>query len=166
MKSICQVCNQPYRGIPLNTVKDGKSVAVCPSCYKTLDAEYRKNSCLACVFFDMGSCGLFGTELEEPYVQNINCEFYTTSTDPAVVAAAKEKAESTRKKLKENPKHPLTIDELVVELTKRGQALTYFCCHCGTALKVGGNQEIQKTCPRCRYDLSAIDLAKLISQHL
>jgi hypothetical protein len=166
MKSICQVCNQPYRGIPLNTVKNGKTVEACPSCYKTLDAEYRKNSCLACVFFHMGSCELFGTDLEEPYVQNVNCEFYTTSTDPAVVAEVKEKAASARKKLKENPKHPLTLDELIEELAKRGQALTYFCCHCGTALKVGANQEIQKECPRCKYDLSIVDMAGLIKQHL
>ncbi len=165
MKSICQVCSQPYRGIPLSSVKDGKTVEVCPSCYKTLDAEYRKNSCLACVFFHMGSCTLFGTDLEEPYVQNAKCEFFTTSTDPTVVAQVKEKAD-VRKKIKETPSCPLTINELIEELQKRGQTLTYFCCHCGSALKVGANQEIQKTCPHCNYDLSAIDLTKLISQHI
>jgi hypothetical protein len=51
-------------------------------------------------------------------------------------------------------------------LNKKGQTLTYYCCHCGTALKVGGNEEIKKTCSKCNYDLSAIDLAKLICQHL
>jgi hypothetical protein len=166
MKSICQVCNQPYRGIPLNTVKEGKQVEVCPTCYKILDAEYRKNSCLACVFFQMGSCELFGTDLEEPYLQNLKCEFYTTSTDPQVVAAAKEKAEKARKKVKENTKQPLTAEELVEELAKRGQTLTYFCCHCGVAIKVGANQKIQKSCPHCEYDLSIIDMAGLIKQHI
>ena len=166
MKSICQVCNKPYRGIPLNTVKDGKQVEVCPTCYKTLDAEYRKNSCLACVFFYMGSCESFGTDLEEPYLQNINCEFFTTSTDPQVVAAAKEKAAAARKKAKEKLAAPLNVEELVAELAKRGQALTYFCCHCGTALKVGANQEVAKTCPQCNYDLTVIDMAGLIKQHL
>ncbi len=165
-KSICQVCGQSYRGIALNTVKDGKEVEVCPACYKTLDAEYRKNSCLACVFFHVGTCGLYGTELDEPYLQNLKCEFFTTSTDPATVAAVKEKAEAARKKVKDNPTRPLTIDELIEHLAKRGQTLTYFCCHCGAPLKVGANHEIQKTCPNCKYDLSAIDLSKLISQHL
>ncbi|MCW4001510.1 MAG: hypothetical protein NWE93_14870 [Candidatus Bathyarchaeota archaeon] len=165
MKAICQVCNQPYRGIALNTVKDGKQVEVCPTCYKTLDAEYRKNSCLACVFFKGGSCDLFGTDLEEPYLQNAKCEFFTTSSDPKVIEAVKEKATAARKKIKE-PAKPRSLDELVAVLAERGQTLTYFCCHCGSALKVGANQEIHKTCPRCEYDLSAIDLAKLINQHL
>lgn len=166
MKSVCQVCGSSYRGIPLNTVKDGKKVEACPSCYKTLDAEYRKNSCLACVFFHVGSCELFGTELEEPYVQSANCDFFTTSTDPAVIAKVREEANAARGKFKEDLSSPLTAEELVLELTKRGQLLTYFCCHCGTPLKVGGKQEIQEACPNCKYDLSAIDLAKLIRQHL
>ncbi len=165
MKPICQVCGQQYRGIPLNSVKDGKQVEVCPTCYKTLDAEYRKNSCLACVFFHVGTCGLYGTELDEPYVQNAKCEFFTTSTDPAVVEKVKEKV-AARKKAKSAPSKPLTLDQLVAELTQRGQTLTYFCCHCGTPLKVGAKQEIQTTCPSCKYDLSAIDLVKLINQHL
>jgi hypothetical protein len=165
-KSVCQVCNQQYRGIALITVKNGKEVEVCPACYKTLDAEYRKNSCIACVFFHKGSCELYGTELDEPYVQNLRCEFFTTSTDPAVVARAKEKADAERKKIKENPSRPLTVDELVEELSKRGQTLTYFCCHCGAPLKVGAKQETQKSCPNCKYDLSAIDMARLINQHL
>jgi hypothetical protein len=166
MKSICQVCGATYRGIPLTTVKNGKQVEVCPACYKILDAEYRKNSCLACVFFHMGSCELFGTDLEEPYVQNAKCEFFTTSTDPAIVAEAKEKAEAARKKLKENPKRPLSLDELIAELSNRGQTLTYFCCHCGAPLKVGANHEVLKSCPKCKYDLTIIDVVGLINQHL
>ncbi|MDR0372267.1 MAG: hypothetical protein LBI79_01700 [Nitrososphaerota archaeon] len=165
-KPICQVCGQTYRGIALNTVKNGKEVEVCPACYKTLDAEYRKNSCMACVFFHIGNCELFGTELDEPYVQNARCEYFTTSNNPDVVADVKAKAEATRKEFKEKPAKLLTIDELVAELGKRGQMLTYFCCHCGTPLKIGIKQEIQKACPNCKYDLSAIDLAKLIRQHL
>ncbi|MDR1992303.1 MAG: hypothetical protein LBQ98_02215 [Nitrososphaerota archaeon] len=164
-KPICQVCGQTYRGIALNTVKNGKNVEVCPTCYKTLDAEYRKNSCLACVFFHIGNCELFGTELDEPYVHNTKCEYFTTSTNPSVVAELKAKAEATRKEFKEKPAQLLTIDDLVEELGKRGQLLTYFCCHCGTPLKIGAKQEIQKNCPNCKYDLSAIDLIKLISQH-
>ena len=189
MKSICQVCSQTYRGIPLNTVKDGEQVDVCPACYKTLDAEYRKNSCIACVFFHIGTCELFGTELEEPYVQNQQCDYFTTSTDPESVAkarikkfemtgrfedAAKEyeklgmadKAEVARRKIKDTPVRPLSLEELFEQLTQRGQALTYFCCHCGAPLKVGAKHEIQKICPKCKYDLSALNMAKLISQHL
>lgn len=165
MKPICQVCGGSYRGIALSTVKDGKQVEVCPACYKTLDAEYRKNSCLACVFFHIGNCELYGTELDEPYVQSAKCEYFTTSTDPSVVAAVKEKADAARKKTKENAR-PLTFEELIEEMASRGQILTYFCCHCGGPLKVSGKQEIQNTCPHCKRDLSAIDVAKLISQHL
>jgi hypothetical protein len=166
MKSSCPVCGQTYRGIALNTVKDGKAVEACPSCYKTLDAEYRKNSCIACVFFHIGTCELYGTELDEPYLQNAKCESFTTSKDPAVVAEVKAKAEATRKIRKEKYVKPLPLDEAIAELNKKGQTLTYYCCHCGNALKVGGKEEIQKTCPKCSNDLSAIDMAKLICQHL
>jgi hypothetical protein len=165
-KSTCQVCGQQYRGVPLTTVKDGKMVETCPNCYKTLDAEYRKNSCCACVFFHSGTCELYGTELDEPYLQNAKCESFTVSKDPSVVAKAKEKAEASRKNRKEQFAKPLPFDEAIAELNKKGQILTYYCCHCGTSLKVGGKEEVQKTCPKCSNDLSAIDLAKLICQHL
>jgi hypothetical protein len=166
MKSTCPACGQQYRGIALTTVKDGKQVEVCPNCYKTLDAEYRKNSCLACVFFNVGTCGLYSAELDEPYVQSIRCEYFITSTDESVVKAAKEKFESSRKKAKENPKKPQTIDELLRELSKRGQTLTYFCPHCGTALKAGNKEPIQQECPNCKFDLCALDMQKLLSQHI
>ncbi len=165
-KPTCPVCRQQYRGIALTSVKDGKEVEVCPQCYKTLDAEYRKNSCIACVFFQVGTCGLYGTELDEPYVQSARCEYFTTSTDTAIVAEVKEKAEASRKKIKANPSKPLTIEELVAELANRGQLLTYFCPHCGAPLKVGAKQELQQTCPHCKYDLCALDMQKLLSQHI
>lgn len=189
MKSVCQVCGQTYRGIPLTTVKDAKKVDVCPSCYKILDAEYKKNSCLACTFFHIGSCELFGTDLDEPYLQNQTCEFFTTSTDSSKVGMVKikklestghfkeaaeeceklglhEKADEIRGKIKEAPLTMLNTDELIERLEQRGQTLTYFCCHCGTPLKVGAQHELKKTCPNCKYDLSAIDMAKLLNQHL
>jgi hypothetical protein len=167
MKSTCPVCGQEYRGIALNTVKAGKAVEVCPSCYKTLDAEYRKNSCYACVFFQSGACDLYGTELDEPYLQSATCEGFTTSKDPSVVAHAKERAEAARKHRREQHlAKPLSFDEAIAELNKKGQTLTYYCCHCGVPLKVGGSVEVQKTCPKCKNDLSVIALGKLISQHL
>jgi hypothetical protein len=189
MKSTCPICNTTYRGIPLNTVKDGKQVEVCPTCYKTLDAEYRKNSCVACVFFHVGACELYGTELDEPYVQNQKCDFFTVTNDQQKVAMVKikkyeltghfekvaqeydklgmtEKAEEARQIVKAKPTPILDINELVVQLSQRGQTLTYFCCYCGVPLKVGAKHEIQKTCPNCKFDLSAIDLVKLINQHL
>ena len=189
MKSTCPICNSSYRGIPLSTVKDGVKVEVCPTCYKTLDSEYRKNSCLACVFFHVGTCELYGTELDEPYMQNQKCDFFTITNDPQKVSMAKikkfemtghfdkaaqeyeklgmtEKAEEARQIVKAKPQPILDLNELVAQLTQRGQTLTYFCCHCGAPLKVGAKHEIQKTCSNCKYDLSAIDLAKLINQHL
>jgi len=164
VKPTCPVCGQQYRGIALVSVKDGKEVEVCPACYKTLDAEYKKNSCLACVFFHVGACELYGTDLDEPYVQNAKCEFFTTTKDPAVVAQVKAKAD--RKKIQKTSSKPLTLDEYIAELTQRGQTLTYFCCHCAAPLKVGAKNQVQQVCPNCKYDLSAIDMAKLISQHL
>lgn len=187
-KSVCQVCGVTFRGIPLITVKNGKQVEACPTCYKKLDEEYRKNSCLACVFFNVSSCELFGTELDEPYVNSATCEFFTTNPDPAIVAKARikkfettgryedaakeyekigmpEKAQKARRMGKATV--PLTdVNELVKLLTQRGQALTYYCCHCGAPLKIGAKHEPLKTCPNCKYDLTVIDLAKLINQHL
>lgn len=189
MKSTCPVCGQTYRGIALTTVKDGQPVEACPACYKTLDAEYRKNSCLACVLFHSGTCELFGTELDEPYVASFKCDYFTTSTEESAVSKAKIKkyemagrfedaareyekldmkkeADEARRKASQTPARTLTLAEGIQQLTGRGQALTYFCCHCGAPLKVGAGNDVQKSCPKCKYDLSAIDLAKLISQHL
>ncbi|MCW3995318.1 MAG: hypothetical protein NWE98_04105 [Candidatus Bathyarchaeota archaeon] len=188
-KSTCQVCGATFRGIPLITVKDTKQVEACPACYQKLDAEYRKNSCLSCVFFNSTSCELFGTELEEPYVQSQSCEFYTTNPDPQSVAKARikkfemsgrfeqaaqeyeklglpEKAEQTRRKTKDAPTEVKDVDALIEQLALRGQTLVYYCCHCGGLLRVGAKHKPQDTCPNCKYDLSAIDLAKLINQHL
>ena len=188
-KSLCQVCGATFRGIPLITVKDGKQVEACPTCYKKLDEEYRKNSCLACVFFNVSSCELFGTEIDEPYINNATCEFFTTNPDPATVAKARikkfemtgrfeeaakeyekiglpEKAAEARNIGKVSTEPITDVNELIQLLSQRRQTLTYFCCHCGEPLKVGAKNEPLKTCPKCKYDLTVIDLAKLINQHL
>ncbi|MGE5556049.1 MAG: hypothetical protein ACM3UY_07305 [Methanocella sp.] len=189
MKSTCPVCGQTYRGIALTTVKDAQPIEVCPTCYKTLDAEYRKTSCLACVFFDSGACELFATELEEPYVASAKCGYFTTSTDESAVARARIKkfemsgrfedaareyeklgmqaeAQEARRKAADAPVQVLALPEALQLLSQRGQVLTYYCCHCGAPIKVGAGIEVSKYCPKCKYDLSAIDLAKLINQHL
>ncbi len=189
MKSQCEVCGASFRGIPLNTVKDGKKVEACPSCYKMLDEVYRKNSCLACVFFNIDSCELFNTELEEPYLQKLKCEYFTDESDPTKVARAKikkfemaerfeaaaeeyekigmtEKAEEARKRIKKQTVPETDINVLFKQLSNRGQTLTYYCCHCGSQLKIGGKNEILKTCPKCKLDLTVIDIAKLINQHI
>jgi hypothetical protein len=188
-KSVCQVCGATFRGIPLYSVSDGKRVEVCPPCYKKLDEAYRKNSCLACVFFNVSNCELFNSELEEPYVKSATCSYFTTSKDPAAIAkarikkfettgrfenAAKEyeklglkgKAEEMRTKAEKVPPPKYNVNELVEQLSERGQALTYYCCHCGEKLKVGAKHEPLKTCPKCNCDLTVIDFAKLINQHL
>jgi hypothetical protein len=188
-KSVCQVCGETFRGIPLYSVSGGKQVEVCPPCYKKLDEAYRKNSCLACVFFNVGTCELYSTELEEPYVKNATCGYFTTSKDPEAISkakikkfeltgryedAAKEyetlgnsaKAEEMRRRAEKQPAAKLTLKELLEQLSERGQAVPYYCCHCGEKLKVGAKQEPQKSCPKCKGDLTVIDLAKLINQHL
>lgn len=188
-KSQCQVCGVTFRGVPLNVVKDGKQVEACPTCFKKLDEEYKKNSCLACFFFNIGSCELFGTELDEPYVNSASCVYFTITSDPEIVArvrikkfettgrfdkAAKEyeklglinQAEEAREKAKDSPAPSCDVNELIRQLAERGQGLTYYCCHCGEKLKIDARQEPLKTCPNCKYDLTAIDLAKLINQHI
>jgi hypothetical protein len=188
-KSQCQVCGAEFRGIPLNTVSNGKQVEACPSCYKKLDAVYRKTSCLACVFFNSGTCEILSTELEEPYVNSSTCTFFTTDTNPETVAKArikkfemsgrfeeaakeyekigqKDEAAEAREKAKNKPVPNYSLEELLSQLNERNQTLTYYCVHCGEALKVGAKQELQTSCPHCKYDLSAIDLTKLINQHI
>jgi hypothetical protein len=188
-KSQCQVCGKTFGGIPLMTVKDGKQVEACPACYRTLNEIYQKTSCLACVFFNVSSCELFGTELEEPYVNSSSCGFFTTDENPEAVAKARikkfemtgryekaaqeyekigmpKKAQEMRRKAKDTPAVSLSFEELIAKLTERGQALTYYCCHCGEPLKIGAKNEALKNCPRCGYDLTVIDLARLINQHL
>jgi transcription initiation factor IIE alpha subunit len=188
-KSVCQVCGETFRGIPLYSVSEGKQVEVCPPCYKRLDEAYKKNSCLACVFFNIVNCELFSSELEEPYVKSASCTYFTTSKDPQAIAKAKikkfeatkrfedaakeyeklgntSKADEMHKKAEKQPQAKYTVNELVKQLSQQGQALTYYCCHCGEKLKVGAKQEPQKTCPKCKGDLTVIDLAKLINQHI
>jgi rubrerythrin len=188
-KSQCQACGTTFRGIPLYTVKDGKQIEACPSCYKKYDELYRKTSCLACVFFNSGTCELFSNELDEPYVNSSKCDYFTTDTSPNAASKARVKkfelsgrfedaareyekmgltahAEEAREKAKNQPAAPTDLNELLDVLAKRGQTITYYCVHCGETLKVGAKQETQKSCPHCKYDLSAIDLAKLISQHI
>jgi len=189
MKSQCEVCGASFRGIPLNTVKDGKKVEACPTCYKALDEVYRKNSCLACVFFNIDSCELFSTELEEPYLQKLKCEYFTDEPDPTKVARARIKkfemagrfeavaeeyekigmtkeAQEARNRIENQTTPNIGIDVLLEQMSKRGQILTYYCCHCGSQLRIGGKYEISKTCPKCKLDLTVIDIAKLISQHI
>lgn len=188
-KSQCQACGATFRGIPLYTVKDGKQIEACPSCYKKCDEQYRKTSCIACVFFNSGSCELFSTDLDEPYINSSTCDYFTTDTNPIAISKARikkfelsgrfedaakeyekigmpEHAEEAREKAKNQPAPSDNLDELLTQLSKRGQTLTYYCVHCGGSLKVGLKQEIQTTCPHCKYDLSAIDMAKLINQHI
>jgi hypothetical protein len=188
-KSQCQVCNSTFRGVPLITVQDGKQVEACPTCFKKLDEEYKKNSCIACFFFNVGSCELFGTELDEPYVNSKSCVCFTVNSDPETVTKARikkfemsgrfenvakeyeklgliEKAEEAREKAKDMPAPSSDVNELIKQLSERGQGLTYYCCHCGEKLKIGAKHQPHKTCPNCKYDLTVIDLAKLINQHI
>ncbi len=75
-------------------------------------------------------------------------------------------AEAAEKKIKSTAKHPIDTYEQVQSLVRKGKTLTYYCCHCGTPLKIGvKSPKIQKTCPNCRGDLEVINLSKLIKQH-
>jgi hypothetical protein len=75
-------------------------------------------------------------------------------------------AQEARNRIENQTTPKIGIDVLLEQMSNRGQILTYYCCHCGSQLKIGGKYEISKTCPKCKLDLTVIDIAKLISQHL
>jgi hypothetical protein len=187
-KSQCQACGVTFKGIPLYCIKGGKQIEACPTCYKKLDEIYRKTSCLACVFFNVSTCDLFKTDLDEPYINSTTCNFFTTDTNPETISKARiqkfemsgrfedaareyeklglhQKASEAKLRAKSQPTPISDVKELVVQLTKRGQTITYYCCHCGERLKVGAKNPVQEVCPHCKYDLGIIDLAKLINHH-
>jgi ribosome-binding protein aMBF1 (putative translation factor) len=161
MKSDCTRCGKNFKGLPFEATINGKTESFCNDCYVQVKKEYaQKAACDDCVFFDDGTCEYNG-ELTavnlsgvDYFVQRETCTHFKDSSDQENAA------------LKGTIKARNETDTLTNKLTQKGVVLTYYCCHCGKPLKIGAKHSILTTCPYCKNDLTAIDMAKLISQHL
>jgi DNA-directed RNA polymerase subunit RPC12/RpoP len=189
----CDVCGKRFSGSGLSLTLDGNQKTFCADCYGKIREEYnQKKNCDDCRHFDKDSCELTGSKLtptsigyRDYFVQAEKCVHYKEeeieSEEKAVENLEKagrymeaaqeceklgmlERAERLRRKQRETT---LNVNSLIGQLADRGQTLTYHCCHCGTPLRVGAeSEETFKVCPNCGYSLEAIDLAKLINQHM
>ena len=162
MRSECYGCKKSFSGQGLLVSLNGKEQTYCADCLWKLQKEYaKKKTCEDCGFFDEESCDKIGKVLVPAkvgfntyFVQAETCRDYSTD----------QKASSRKKKELNEEQKETTV--LVKALSKKGQTLTYYCCHCGAPLKIGVKApEIQNTCPRCQGDLEIINLAKFIKQH-
>jgi NAD-dependent SIR2 family protein deacetylase len=187
----CYNCGKVSSG-SMPTVKIGRQErSYCADCYWRIEKEYKgKKNCEECSYFSNEKCKKKGKPLEPVtvgystyFVQAEKCGDFSTDKEIALAeikkleakgqyeeAAAEyenwgmaEEAEKARKKM---PAPSIDANALVKNLAKKGQTLTYYCCHCGAPLKIGAKApQIQKTCPSCRGDLQVINLGKFIEQH-
>ncbi|HMK95158.1 MAG TPA: hypothetical protein VK536_07125 [Candidatus Limnocylindrales bacterium] len=175
------------------TVKIGRDErSYCADCYWKIEKEYKsKKNCEECSYFSNEKCKKKGKPLEPItvgystyFVQAEKCGDYSTDKEIAIAEIKKleakgqfdeaaseyekwgmtDEAEQARKKMP--PPAGTEVDASVRNLAKKGQTLTYYCCHCGAPLKIGAKApQIQKTCPSCKGDLQVINLGKFIKQH-
>jgi hypothetical protein len=167
MKFQCQGCKKTFGGSGLIVTINGEKQTYCSDCLWSLRKEYdKKKSCEPCGYFNEESCEKTSTKLPQVniglntyFVQAEKCQDYTTEK------THKHKTGHDKKKEKETSAN-ISTEELVKKLAEKGQTINYYCCHCGTQMKIGAKApEIKKTCPRCNRDLDIIDLGKLIKQH-
>jgi hypothetical protein len=165
MKFDCSKCGKNCKGVPFDVVLNGKKEAYCTECYLQIKEDYKKKAtCEECVFFEDESCdyeckmtpdNLAGVDY---FLKREGCGKFKDASDSANLALKK----GFKKKTVEEP---TDLDALVKKLELNGKKITYFCCHCGWPLKVGAKSPIQTSCPRCKRDLTIIDMAKLIELH-
>jgi len=189
-KSKCYSCGKVSSGMPTAKIK-GEERTYCADCYWKIDKEYKqKKTCDECAYFDDEKCKKMKIQLPPVvvgfntyFVQAENCNHFSTDKQTILDEAKKlegkgqfeeaarqyekiempDKAQEARKKIIASP---IDVSTSVKNLAKKGQTLTYYCCHCGTPLKIGAKaSKIQKVCPNCNGDLEVIDLGKLINQH-
>jgi len=162
----CTECGKKFHGSGLSVTLEGKQKMLCADCYGKLKEEYKKKkNCEDCNHFYDTSCRLTENELkpvsigiDDFFVQAEKCTYYTDEE----IDSEKETIER-----KEITVLNVNVNTLIKQLADRGQTLTYYCCHCGAQLKIGKEtSDVLRSCPHCGYSLEAIDLAKLIKQHL
>jgi len=191
----CEVCGKKFSGSGLSLTLDGKQKTFCADCYAKIKEEYgKKKNCDDCTHFNKDSCKLTGSKLTptsigymDYFVQAEKCVYYKEEVESEQEAVdnlekagrydeaaqmceklgIQERAEHLRQRQEEITALRDDINKLIRQLVDRGQTLTYHCCHCGTPLEVGAKfDEVLKICPNCGYSLEAIDMAKLINQHM
>jgi hypothetical protein len=190
----CDVCGKKFPGSGLSLTLDGKQRTFCADCYTRIRVEYgKKKNCDDCTHFNKDSCKLTRTKMKpisigymDYFVQAEKCANYKKYVETEQNATANlktgrhieatqtreklgmsEKATRLRQKQEEMTASRDNLDNLIKQLVDRGQTLTYHCCHCGSSLRIGAKStEVLKICPKCRYSLEAIDMAKLINQHM
>jgi NAD-dependent SIR2 family protein deacetylase len=164
MRFECYGCKKSFSGSGLIVALNGQQLEYCADCLWKLRKEYdKKKTCEDCGYFDEESCKKTHAALvpvkvgyNTYFVEAETCKDYTTE----------KKTGPDKKKSKELTPMQKEAIALVKNLSDKGQSLTYYCCHCGTPLKIGARApEIQKTCPRCKGDLEIINLSKFIKQH-
>jgi hypothetical protein len=162
MRSECYGCKKSFSGQGLLVNLNGNEQTYCADCLWKLQKEYSKQkTCEDCGYFDEELCAKRGKKII-PVKAGFSAYFIEAETC---------KNYSTDQKIGSKKKNELTSEQkeaasLVKTLMRNGQNLTYYCCHCGTPLKIGAKApEIQTTCPRCQGDLEIINLVKFIRQH-
>jgi hypothetical protein len=189
----CYGCSKTSSGkMPTATI-EGQERSYCADCYWKLEKEYlKKKTCEECAYFSKDRCKKTDVSLTPVtvgfstyFVQAENCNYFSEEKEAFLEQAKKleaqgkheeaadeyeklgmiAQAEEIRKKLPKSSS-AMNPNSEIKNLTKKGQTLTYYCCHCGAPLKIGAKSpQIQKTCPRCKGDLEVINLSKLIKQH-
>ncbi len=165
MRFECGGCKKSFSGSGLVVSStNGEKKTYCADCFWVLKKEYeKKKTCEDCGSFDEDSCKKNGGALV-PVKAGFNTYFVQAETCKDF--STEKKANPDKKKDKELTPMQKESDALIKNLSKKGQTLTYHCCHCGAPLKIGAKAtEIQKTCPRCKGDLEIINLSKFIKQH-
>ena len=190
----CDVCGKKFPGSGLSLTLDGKQRTFCADCYTRTREEYgKKKNCDDCTHFNKDSCKLTRTkmkpisigymdyfvqaekcanykkyvETEQKATDNLKAGSHFEATQTREKLGRPEKAMRPRQKQEEITASRDNLDNLIKQLVDRGQTLTYHCYHCGSSLRIGAKStEVPKICPNCRYSLEAIDMAKLINQHM
>jgi hypothetical protein len=162
MRFECCGCKKSFSGSALIVSLNGEQKTYCADCLWKLRKEYdKKKTCEDCGYIDEESCKKTGKTLMPAkvgfntyFVEAETCKDYSTE----------KKAEFAKKKDIQLTQTQKETAVLVKTLSRKGQTLTYYCCHCGAPIKIGAKTpEIQKTCPRCRGDLEIVNLAKFIN---
>lgn len=187
----CVVCGKESKG-SMPTVKiGGVERSYCADCYWKVEKQYKgQRNCEDCSYFSAEACKKKGKKLDAVtvgyttyFVQAEKCGDFSSDKE---VALAEIKKLETQGKYEEaaagydrwgmtaeaqaaRGKMPVTstdTEDTVKNLTKSGRTLTYYCPHCGMPVKVGAKSpQVQKFCPRCKGDLSVVDLGKFVEQH-
>lgn len=173
------------------TVKmKGEERSYCADCYWKIEKEYKgKKNCDECSYFSVDTCKKKGKKLEvvtvgytDYFAEAEKCKDFSTDKDVAVAEIKKLENQGKHKEAAEGyerlgmtteaeaarGKMPTHVhgDDLLKDLVKSGKTLTFYCPHCGVAMKIGAKSpQPQKFCVRCRGDLGVLDLGKFIEQH-